>query len=70
MKLTELELFLEDFLNFCQSKNLSKKTLSSYEQSLKLFILYLKNDYEIEDPNKVKASHIRLYVKYVQERFL
>ncbi|PEL63777.1 tyrosine-type recombinase/integrase [Bacillus wiedmannii] len=68
MKLTELEFHLEDFLVYCQSKNLSRKTLSSYEQSLKLFILYLKNEYEIEDPNKVKTGHIRQYMKYVQER--
>lgn len=68
LKLTELEFFLEDFLIYCQSKNLSQKTLSSYEQSLKLFIQYLKNEHEIEDPNKVKAGHIRQYVKYVQER--
>ncbi|WP_419146636.1 tyrosine-type recombinase/integrase [Priestia endophytica] len=42
--------------------------MSSYEQTLKLFILYLKNEQEIEEPNKVKAGHIRQYVRYVQER--
>ena len=68
MKLTELEFFLEDFLIYCQSKNLSPKTLSSYEQSLKLFMLYLKNEHEIKGPKYVKAGHIRQYVKYVQER--
>jgi integrase/recombinase XerD len=68
MKLTELEFFLEDFLIYCQSKNLAPKTLSSYEQSLKLFIVYLKNEHEIDDPKYVKAGHIRQYVKYVQER--
>lgn len=68
LKLTELEFLLEDFLIYCQSKNLSPKTLLSYEQTLKLFLLYLKNEHEIEDPVKVKAGHIRQYVKYVQER--
>lgn len=67
MKLTELEFFLEDFLIYCQSKNLAPKTLSSYEQSLKLFIVYLKNEHEIDDPKYVKAGHIRQYVKFVQE---
>ena len=47
---------------YCQSKNLSPKTLSSYEQSLKLFMLYLKNEHEIEAPKYVKAGHIRQYV--------
>ncbi|MED4238955.1 tyrosine-type recombinase/integrase [Priestia megaterium] len=68
MRLTELEFYLEDFLIYCQSRDLSTKTTSSYEQTLKLFILYLKNEQEIEEPSKVRAGHIRQYVKYVQER--
>jgi len=68
LRLTELEFYLEDFLIYCQSKNLSQKTLSSYEQSLKLFILYLKNEHEIEEAEKVKSGHIRQYIKYCQER--
>ena len=67
-KLTELEFYLEDFLIYCKSKNLSIKTISSYEQSLKLFILYLKIEHEIEEPGKVKSGHIRQYIKYCQER--
>ena len=68
MKLTELEFYLEDFLLYCQSKNLSEKTISSYDQSIKLYLIYLKHEYEIEDPEKVKAAHIRKYVQYLQER--
>ncbi|MER2079011.1 tyrosine-type recombinase/integrase [Psychrobacillus psychrotolerans] len=68
MKLTELEFFLEDFLTYCQAKNLSRKTLSSYEQSIKLFLIYLKTELLIEEPEKVKAAHIRQYIKYIQER--
>ena len=68
LKLNEFEFLLEDFLIQCQSKNLSPKTLSSYEQSLKLFILYLKNEHEINDPKEVRTGHVRQYIKYVQER--
>jgi integrase/recombinase XerD len=68
MKLSELEFYLEDFLLACQSKNLSPKTLSSYEQSLKLFLAYLKAEHEVEDVQRVKTGHIRQYVVYVQER--
>lgn len=68
MKLTELEFYLEDFLLACQSKNLSPKTLSSYEQSLKLFLAYLKAEHGVEDVQRVKAGHIRQYVAYLQER--
>lgn len=68
MKLTELEFYFEDFLLYCQSKNLSEKTLSSYEQSTRLFLIYLKNEFKVEDPDKVKAAYIRKYVQYLQER--
>jgi integrase/recombinase XerD len=68
MKLSELEFFLEDFLLACQSKNLSPKTLSSYEQSLKLFIAYLKAEHDVVEVQRVKTGHIRQYVAYVQER--
>ena len=68
MKLSELEFYLEDFLLHCESKNLSKRTISSYEQTIKLFLIYLKEEHKVEDPDRVKAAHIRQYVKYVQER--
>ncbi|MDQ0975990.1 integrase/recombinase XerD [Neobacillus niacini] len=68
MKLSELEFHLEDFLLACQSKNLSPKTLSSYEQSLKLFLAYLKAEHGVDDVQRVKTGHIRQYVAYVQER--
>jgi site-specific recombinase XerD len=70
VKVSELDFFLDDFLAFCQSKNLSTKTLSSYEQSLKLFLAYLKNEHEIEKVNQVKTGHIRQYVAYIQELML
>lgn len=53
---------------YCDSKHLSKKTLSSYEQTLKLFALYLKDEFKIEDAAKVKSAHIRHYIKYLRER--
>lgn len=68
VKMSELEFFLEDFLVFCQSKNLSPKTIASYEQTLRLFIAYLKNEHHLEDVISVKTGHIRQYIVYVQER--
>lgn len=59
MQLTELKFLLEDLLVYCQSKNGSLKTLSSYEQSNKLFINYLQHEHEVEEPGKVKKGHIR-----------
>ncbi|WP_186725736.1 hypothetical protein [Rummeliibacillus sp. SL167] len=39
-KITEIELQLDSFMLYCDSKQLSKKTLKSYQQSLTLFIRY------------------------------
>ncbi|SIQ33260.1 integrase/recombinase XerD [Paenibacillus macquariensis] len=68
MKLSELEFYLEDFLAYCQNKNLSRKTISSYEQSLKLFIVYLKKEHDIDKVKEVRTGHIRQYINYVQDR--
>ncbi len=68
MKLSNFELSIEDFLLFCLSKNLSKKTIRSYEQTLKLFAQYLKQEFQIEKVEDVSKSHIRFYIKNLQER--
>jgi integrase/recombinase XerD len=59
MRLSELEFHLEDFLLACQSKNLSPKTLSSYEQSLKLFLAYLKAEPEVDRCTKGQGRSYR-----------
>jgi integrase/recombinase XerD len=61
MKLTELEFHLEDFLVYCQNKNLSTKTTGSYEQSLKLFLAYLRNEYNVDG---VEPPSLCLSVSY------
>ncbi len=60
--------YVEDFMLFCTSKNLSKKTMKSYEQTLKLFALYLEQELQINEVEKVTSSQIRHYIKYLQER--
>ncbi|WP_245237903.1 site-specific integrase [Paenibacillus etheri] len=53
---------------YCSSKNLSRKTLASYEQTLKLFMLYLKSEFQIEEVKKIQTGHMRHYIKYLRER--
>lgn len=55
-------------MNYCEVKNLSKKTISSYEQTLSLFALYLKKEQKVKEAGEVKEIHIREYIKYLQER--
>jgi len=39
----KIDIQIDDFMNFCQSKNLSRKTMASYEQTLR----YLQGTYRI-----------------------
>ncbi|MEK9198623.1 tyrosine-type recombinase/integrase [Ureibacillus sp. FSL E2-3493] len=64
----EIDLQLDNFMLYCDAKNLSKKTLKSYEQTLILFRNYLVQELGIHDASEVKTSHIRHYIKYLRER--
>lgn len=66
--MTDFEFQLDNFMLYCSSKNLSRKTLASYEQTLKLFGKYLQEQYQIEDVKKIQSGHIRQYIKYLRER--
>jgi len=35
---------IDEFMIYCESKNLSKKTMMSYEKTLRLFSKYLEED--------------------------
>lgn len=67
-RLTEFEYQIEDFMLFCSAKNLAKRTMQSYEQGLKLFTLYMKNEHDIDDARDVKTTHARQYIQYLKER--
>ncbi|AFS78403.1 DNA integration/recombination protein [Gottschalkia acidurici 9a] len=66
-KLTDFEFQIEDFMIYCVSKKLSTKTTKSYEQTLKLFAMYMKEEHSIDNAEDVKTAHIRHYIKYLQE---
>lgn len=59
---------IDDFMEYCVEKGLSKKTISSYEQTLILFARYLIEQCNIETATKVKKDTIRSYIKYLRER--
>lgn len=61
-------LFVDDFMFNCQSKNLSKKSMGSYEQTLKLFAKYLEQEKKITDITEVTEKIIREYIINLQER--
>ncbi len=64
----QIDYDIDDFIDYCDVKRLSKKTISSYEQTLRLFAIYLKNECEVKEAGDVREIHIREYVKYLTER--
>ncbi|MGD8191528.1 tyrosine-type recombinase/integrase [Brevibacillus ginsengisoli] len=66
--MTDLEFQIDNFMLYCTSKNLSRKTLASYEQTLKLFAQYMNIDHGINEVKRIQSGHIRHYIKYLRER--
>ena len=64
----EMDLQIDDFMLECSTKGLSKKTINSYESTIRLLAEYLEKEWKIEDANEVKDLHLRSYIKYLQER--
>ena len=56
------------FMDYCRSKQLRLKTVGSYEQTLKLFSRWLKENYDIENAEAVKEPHIRACIVDLQKR--
>lgn len=64
----EIDYDIDDFIDYCDVKRLSKKTITIYEQTLRLFAMYLKNECEVKEAGDVRKIHVREYIKYLTER--
>lgn len=64
----KIDLEVDDFINYCDYKNLSVKTIGSYEQTLRLFIRYLQEECSITSTEQVKEQTIKDYLTKVRER--
>jgi len=64
----EIDYQISDFMSNCQMKNLTRKTMASYEATLKLFERYLLDNYIITDAKLVKDEMVKKYVLYILER--
>lgn len=64
----KIDLEVDDFINYCDYKNLSRKTIGSYEQTLKLFIRYLQEECKITRTEQVKEQTIKDYLTNIKER--
>lgn len=59
---------IEDFLQYCKGKGLAVKTLSSYEQTLRLMMLYMESENGITLTERITPGHIAAYITYIKER--
>lgn len=64
----KLEYTIDEFMIYCESKNLSKKTMMSYEQTLRLFSKYLLEEKNVIDIAKITEKDIREYIVYTKDR--
>ena len=67
-KLLLLEDGLEEFMINCVNKDLTKKTIASYEKTLKLFFKFLEEEFSVIEVEKVEEKHIRGYLDFTKER--
>lgn len=64
----QIDYDIDEFMTYCEVKGLSQKTMKSYDQTLRLFALYLKREHNLKEAEQVREIHIREYVKNLQER--
>lgn len=66
--MTKFDYEIDDFMSCCQSKGLSKKSMRSYEQTLRLFAKYLEEEKQIYSTKEVTKEVVREYIVYLKER--
>ena len=68
MELTDFNFQIDEFMLFCRSRQLREKTMSSYEQTLRLFERWCWEQFEIKTVDKVNEGLIRRYINDLMER--
>lgn len=66
--MTKFDYEIDDFMSYCESKGLSKKSMRSYEQTLRLFAKYLEEQKQIQSTKEVTKEAVREYIVYLRER--
>ena len=56
------------YMEYCHSRHLRPRTMTSYEQTLVLFSLWMEKLYGIKQVEAVRESHIRQYIIDLQSR--
>ena len=56
------------YMEYCRSKQLRQRTMMSYEQTIKLFIRWLKEVEGIDHVEQIREATIRHYILELQSR--
>ena len=67
-KQNQLSWQIEEFMICCKSKDLRRKTMKSYEQTLRLFERWCRETLDISYVDEVSENVIRRYINELQER--
>ena len=59
---------IDEYMIYCRSRQLREKTMLSYEQALRLFERWCREQLNIETVDKVTEAVIRRYINDLQER--
>ena len=59
---------IDEYMVYCRSRQLREKTMASYEQTLRLFERWCKEQMGIESVDKVTESVVRRYINDLQSR--
>ncbi|GAA0723691.1 hypothetical protein GCM10008905_16620 [Clostridium malenominatum] len=59
---------IDDFMIYCKQKDLRKKTISSYESTLRLFARYTEDNHNVNDIKSITQEICRDYISYTKDR--
>ena len=65
---THLDYLICEYMVYCRSRQLRAKTMSSYEQGLRLFERWCQEQMGVHEANKITENMIRRYINELQER--
>ena len=64
----QLDWQIDEYMIYCRSRQLREKTMNSYEQTLRLFERWCREQIQIETVDKITEGVIRRYINELQER--
>jgi len=65
---TKMDYLIGEYMIYCRSRQLREKTMLSYEQALRLFEKWCKEELNIDDVSEITEGVIRRYITGIQDR--